>query len=225
MRDLLTMQERLESLFGRATPGWVPPVDLSETPDRYRPDGRAAGLDREDVQIDFHDDTAHHARRSGPVRACCPERYQQLERGQGQFSRSFRFAAPVDPDGDHRRPRRRRAHVTLPKAARRTEQSRSVDPSSNEMLEVAAGIGYSSAGLRRRRGRSGRMRSRRTSTDGAARDRLARHAADATSRPCRSGAVPALPDLTAVAERAVQASVNISSTQMVRVNDPFFQMF
>ena len=33
-----------------------------------------------------------------------------------------------------------------------------------------------------------------------------------------------LPDLTAVAERAIQASVNISSTQMVRV-DPFFQLF
>ncbi len=33
-----------------------------------------------------------------------------------------------------------------------------------------------------------------------------------------------LPDLSAVAERAVQASVNISSTQQVRV-DPFFQFF
>ena len=32
MRDLLTMQERLESLFGRAAPGWVPPVDLCESP-------------------------------------------------------------------------------------------------------------------------------------------------------------------------------------------------
>jgi S1-C subfamily serine protease len=33
-----------------------------------------------------------------------------------------------------------------------------------------------------------------------------------------------LPDLTAVAERAIQASVNISSTQMVQV-DPWFQLF
>ncbi len=37
-------------------------------------------------------------------------------------------------------------------------------------------------------------------------------------------AAPALPDLSGVAERAVQASVNISSTQQVRV-DPFFQFF
>jgi HSP20 family molecular chaperone IbpA len=30
-----------------------------------------------------------------PGHGCCPERYQQLERGQGQFSRAFRFAKPV----------------------------------------------------------------------------------------------------------------------------------
>jgi HSP20 family molecular chaperone IbpA len=29
---------------------------------------------------------------------CCPERFQQLERGQGPFSRSFRFAGPVRGD-------------------------------------------------------------------------------------------------------------------------------
>jgi S1-C subfamily serine protease len=40
----------------------------------------------------------------------------------------------------------------------------------------------------------------------------------------RPGTPATLPDLTAVAERAVQASVNIASTQRVRV-DPFFQMF
>jgi S1-C subfamily serine protease len=48
------------------------------------------------------------------------------------------------------------------------------------------------------------------------------------SRPAAFPAQPApngpLPDLTAVAERAIQASVNISSTQMVQV-DPWFQLF
>lgn len=28
MRDLLIMQERLDSLFGHASPGWMPSVDL-----------------------------------------------------------------------------------------------------------------------------------------------------------------------------------------------------
>jgi HSP20 family molecular chaperone IbpA len=55
--DLLTMQERLESLFGRAAPGWVPAVDLVEV-------GRATfltvelpGMRREDVHVEGHVDS------------------------------------------------------------------------------------------------------------------------------------------------------------------------
>ncbi len=97
-QDLLTMQERLESLFGQARPGWVPPADLCELPDRYILTIELPGLKREDVQLDFHDDTlVLHGRRPG--QGCCPERYQQLERGQGQFSRAFRFAQPVSSSG------------------------------------------------------------------------------------------------------------------------------
>ena len=97
MRDLLTMQERLESLFGRADPGWVPPVDLSELPDRYVVTLEVPGLSRDALQIGFDRDTMT-VRGQRPVDACCPERYQQLERGQGQFSRSFRFACAVKAD-------------------------------------------------------------------------------------------------------------------------------
>jgi HSP20 family protein len=96
-RDLLTMQERLESLFGRATPGWVPPVDLSELTDRYVLTVELAGVSREHVQLAGDDHTVT-IRGQRPALACCPERFQQLERGQGQFSRSFRFAAPVRAD-------------------------------------------------------------------------------------------------------------------------------
>jgi HSP20 family protein len=97
MRDLLTMQERLESLFGRATPGWVPPVDLAELADNYILTIELPGLSREDVKIDFDSGTLTvHGQRPG--QSCCPERYHQLERGQGQFSRAFRFALAVAAD-------------------------------------------------------------------------------------------------------------------------------
>lgn len=96
-RDLVTMQERLESLFGRAAPGWVPPVDLVERADGYVLTVELPGLRREDIQIDA-DDKGVTVRGQRPPQSCCPERYQQLERGQGHFSRSFRFAHPVDPD-------------------------------------------------------------------------------------------------------------------------------
>jgi HSP20 family protein len=97
VRDLLTMQERLESLFGRATPGWVPAVDLSEQRDCYLLTVELAGLSRSDVQLDF-DRQVLTIRGARSTQECCPERYQQLERGQGTFSRSFRFALPVMGD-------------------------------------------------------------------------------------------------------------------------------
>jgi len=97
VRDLLTMQERLQSLFGPATPGWVPPADLSELQDRYVVSLELPGLERTDVQIDVGERVmVVHGRR--PAQSCCPDRYQQLEPGQGPFSRSFRFALPIEPD-------------------------------------------------------------------------------------------------------------------------------
>ena len=97
-RDLLTMQERLESLFGRGTPGWMPPVDLAEFPDRYVLSMELAGLRRQDVTIEVVGSALRiHGQRPGP--RCCPERYLQLERGQGAFARTFQFAHPLDGDG------------------------------------------------------------------------------------------------------------------------------
>jgi HSP20 family protein len=98
MRDLVTMQERLESLFGRAAPGWVPPVDLCEGPHEFVLTVEVPGLRREDINIEAAAEMLT-VRGHRPPQTCCPERYEQLERGQGTFSRSFRFATPVVPDG------------------------------------------------------------------------------------------------------------------------------
>jgi HSP20 family protein len=97
-RDLLIMQERLESLFGSATPGWLPPVDLSESPERYVLTIETPGMARDDITLDLRDGTLT-VRGERPAETCCPERYLQLERGHGSFSRAFRFGAPVDGDG------------------------------------------------------------------------------------------------------------------------------
>lgn len=97
-RDLLTMQERLESLFGKAHPGWVPAVDLAETGDRYLITVEIPGMTRADVSLEFAEPVLT-VRGTRPPQPCTPERYQQLERGQGQFSRSFKFALPVAADG------------------------------------------------------------------------------------------------------------------------------
>jgi|SRR5579862_9331704 len=97
VQDLLGMQERLETLFGQAPAGWVPPVDLAELADAYCLTVELPGLRREDVHIEFIDDALTIRGQRPPE--TCPDRYQQFERGQGRFSRSFRFARAVARDG------------------------------------------------------------------------------------------------------------------------------
>ncbi len=94
VRDLLTMQERLESLFGRASAGWCPPVDLAEHEGSYVLTIEVPGLARSDIEIKYAEPILT-VRGRRPEQTCCPERYQQLERGQGEFSRSFRFERPI----------------------------------------------------------------------------------------------------------------------------------
>jgi HSP20 family protein len=96
VHDLLTMQERFESLFGRTSPGWVPASDLCEVKDRFLLTIELPGVDRADVDIAFATDTLTVSGRRPDPEPC--ERYQQFERAQGRFSRSFRFALPVNPD-------------------------------------------------------------------------------------------------------------------------------
>jgi len=92
------MQERLESLFGGATTGWVPAMDLVEHDDHYLVTVELPGLARADVHIDATEKSIT-VRGKRPGQECCPERYQQLERGQGDFSRSLHFPNPVAAAG------------------------------------------------------------------------------------------------------------------------------
>ena len=95
-RDLLTMQERLENLFGRSSPGWVPAADLFETQTQFILSIELPGLCRSDVEIAFASNTLTVSGQR-PAEAPC-ERYQQFERAQGRFSRQFQFAVAVDQD-------------------------------------------------------------------------------------------------------------------------------
>lgn len=96
VQDLLSMQERFESLFGRTTAGWVPAADLCEVANRFVLTIELPGVDRSHIEIAFATDTLTVSGRRPDPAPC--ERYQQFERAQGRFSRSFRFAQPVDPD-------------------------------------------------------------------------------------------------------------------------------
>ena len=115
VRDLLGMQERLESLFGGGTAGWSPPVDLVEHDDRYVLTIELPGLNRSDVTVEYLEPVLKISG-ARTMRRCCPERYQQLECGQGAFARSFRFERPVRGDAVTADLAEGVLEVTIPKA-------------------------------------------------------------------------------------------------------------
>ena len=67
----------------------------SELEDRYQVTMELPGFSRPDVTIEFAEPILT-IKGTRPGLDNKPERYQQLERGQGGFSRSFKFAQPVD---------------------------------------------------------------------------------------------------------------------------------
>lgn len=96
LRDLLAIQQRLDR-FAPGPAGWVPPVDLLETPDEYVITAELPGILREDLHIELQDGrlTLSGIRRERKV-AC--EQYHRVERGHGSFNRTFQLPVPVDTE-------------------------------------------------------------------------------------------------------------------------------
>jgi HSP20 family protein len=96
VRDLLAIQLKMERLPAPAQQGWVPAADLCETADAYIVTAELPGVPRQQIRIEIHDGhLTVHGRRDARV-AC--EQYHQVERGHGEFSRTFRLPHGVDPE-------------------------------------------------------------------------------------------------------------------------------
>jgi len=96
VRDLLAIQLKMERLPAPAPQGWVPAADLCETADAYIVTAELPGVSRQQVRVEFHDGLlALQGRRDARV-AC--EQYHQVERGHGEFSRTFRLPSDVDTE-------------------------------------------------------------------------------------------------------------------------------
>lgn len=94
LRDLLAIQHRLERLSAPGPQGWVPAVDVCETADAFLITAELPGLTREQIRIELHDGRLTlHGRRDARV-AC--EQYHQVERGHGEFARSFTLPTSAD---------------------------------------------------------------------------------------------------------------------------------
>jgi HSP20 family protein len=97
VRDLLTMQERLDSLFNNAGPGSVPPADVTEYDHEFLIALEIPGLTREDFSLAVEGPTIT-VRGRRPAETSANERYQQFERNHGAFSRTFRFGDAIGAD-------------------------------------------------------------------------------------------------------------------------------
>ena len=96
-RDLIRIQQGLERLTAHGPQGWAPAVDLCETADAFIFTAELPGLTREQVRIDVQENRVTlQGRRE--ARVSC-EHYHQVERGNGEFLRTFVLPHAVNPEG------------------------------------------------------------------------------------------------------------------------------
>lgn len=113
-RDLIALQHRLERLTPAASQGWAPPVDLCETSESFIITAELPGVSREQVHIELHDGRlVLQGRRD--ARVTC-EQYHQVERGHGEFARSFALPPTVDANRIAADLRDGVLTITIPKA-------------------------------------------------------------------------------------------------------------
>ncbi len=95
-RDLIAIQHRIERLSAAGPHGWAPAVDLCETAEAFIIRAELPGVSREQVRINVHEGRLTlQGRREARV-AC--EHYHQVERGHGEFSRTFALPSSTDAD-------------------------------------------------------------------------------------------------------------------------------
>lgn len=118
LQDLLALHERLNRLSGDHMPGWVPAVDIYETPDRYVISAELPGLSREDFHVAVQDGKVVLTGQR-PPRPATAEQFHRVERGHGQFSRTFALPQPIDEKHIEADLRDGILSVTIPKVAAR----------------------------------------------------------------------------------------------------------
>jgi len=96
-RDLIAIQHRIERLSSAGSHGWVPAVDLCETATAFILTAELPGIAREQITISVKDGRLTLQGRRDARVAC--EHYHQVERGHGEFSRTFALPPQVDPSG------------------------------------------------------------------------------------------------------------------------------
>ena len=109
LRDLLTLQERMNRLFDESlsrsrgpeavseSGSWAPLCDVFETADAFVFQIELAGVREKDVEIRVDADRVTLRGERRLLGTARPESYHRMERSYGVFTRSFELPEAVDP--------------------------------------------------------------------------------------------------------------------------------
>jgi HSP20 family protein len=113
MRNFAALQGQMDQLMdqflrggnGEAAPwgvsAWMPPVDLSETPEEFILWAELPGLTKDEIHFEVHDRTLTLRGERKQENDAKDERYYRRERNYGSFQRAFTLPTPVDTEKVH----------------------------------------------------------------------------------------------------------------------------
>ena len=106
--DLMSMHDRIHRFFGdefkdseqgnESLATWYPTTDIFETKDDYVFKLEVPGLEKDDINIEFNDNTLTIKGEKKEEKEVKDENYHRVERFSGSFSR--RFTIPRETDGN-----------------------------------------------------------------------------------------------------------------------------
>ncbi len=106
-RDLMSIQNELNRLFGRTYAGeagsgtggaWVPPLDIYETEDRFVVTLELPGIAAEDVDVSVEDSTLTVRGERKFYSEVDEDSFHRVERRYGQFVRSLSLPSTADAE-------------------------------------------------------------------------------------------------------------------------------
>ena len=109
-RDLVSIQDELNRLFGRtyggseitrqdASGSWMPAVDVYETTDQVVVSVELPGIDPKQVDVTVEDSTLTISGQRSFEQQTEEQNYRRVERRYGSFSRSIRLPQTADAEG------------------------------------------------------------------------------------------------------------------------------
>ncbi len=125
-QEAMSLREAMSQLFEESlVPGipaaqsgqsFVPPLDLSESPDAYVIEVVVPGMKTEDMKLTFENGVLTIAGEVKREEEKQDHSYHRVERRYGSFSRSITFPTTVKGDGIVAKLEQGILHLTLPKA-------------------------------------------------------------------------------------------------------------